>query len=91
MVASWEHSAVNNQVLVSESVAHAELDVSSKSAEVDPAYRLGLIKAVRKKELGLLSLQYRSTLLFIVDTHQFPNLFDANNSTENRVPLKLFF
>ena len=48
MVACSEHNAVNNQVSVSESVAHAELGGSSKSAEVDAAYKIGLIKAVER-------------------------------------------
>ena len=42
-------SALDNNVLVNQSVAHAELIATFKRAEADAAHKFGLIKAVEKK------------------------------------------
>jgi hypothetical protein len=44
-----ENSALNNEVSVNQSVAHAELIATFRRAEVDAAHKLGLIKAAEKK------------------------------------------
>jgi hypothetical protein len=46
---SAENSALDNEVLVNQSVAHAELIASYRRAEVDAAHKFGLIKAIEKK------------------------------------------
>ena len=52
---SADNSALDNEVLVNQSVAHAELIASYRRAEVDAARKFGLIKAVAKKlaDLGV--------------------------------------
>ena len=54
---SAENSALDNAVLVNQSVAHAELIATFRRAQVDAAHKLGLIKAVEKK--GLKAIQDR--------------------------------
>ena len=44
-----ENSALDNEVLVNPSLAHAELIATFKRAEVDAAHKFGLIKAAAKK------------------------------------------
>jgi hypothetical protein len=44
-----ENSALDNEVLVNQSAAHAELIATFRRAEVDAARKFGLIKAVAKK------------------------------------------
>jgi enoyl-CoA hydratase/carnithine racemase len=46
---SAENSALDNEVLVNQSVAHAELIATYRRAEVDAAHKFGLIKAIDKK------------------------------------------
>ena len=46
---SAENRALNNEVFVNQSIAHAELIASFRRAEVDAAHKFGLIKAVGKK------------------------------------------
>ena len=50
-----ENSALDNEVLVNQSVAHAELIATFRKSEVDAAHKFGLIKAVGKK--GLKAIQ----------------------------------
>ena len=56
MVKGWlsalkraENSALDNEVLVNQSLAHAELIATFKRAEADAAHKFGLIKAAEKK------------------------------------------
>ena len=44
-----ENSALNNEVFVNQSVAHAELIATFRRAEVDAAHKFGLIKAAENK------------------------------------------
>jgi enoyl-CoA hydratase/carnithine racemase len=44
-----ENSALDNEVLVNPSLAHAELIATFRRAEADAAHKFGLIKAVSKK------------------------------------------
>ena len=44
-----ENSALDNEVLVNQSPAHAELIATFRRAEVDAARKFGLIKAVKNK------------------------------------------
>jgi enoyl-CoA hydratase/carnithine racemase len=46
---SAENGALDNEVLVNQSVAHAELIATYRRAEVDAAHKFGLIKAIDKK------------------------------------------
>lgn len=46
---SAENSALDHEVLVKQSVAHAELIATYRRAEVDAAHKFGLIKAIEKK------------------------------------------
>ena len=46
---SAENSALDNEVLVNQFIAHAELIATFRRAEVDAAHKFGLIKAVGKK------------------------------------------
>jgi hypothetical protein len=52
---SAENSDLDSEVLVNQSVAHAELIATFKRAEVDAAHKFELIKAVEKK--GLKAIQ----------------------------------
>ncbi len=52
---SAENSDLDNEVLVNQSVAHAELIATFKRAELDAAHKFRLIKAVEKK--GLKAIQ----------------------------------
>ncbi len=54
---SAENGALDNEVLVNQSVAHAELIATFRRAQVDAAHKFGLIKAVEKK--GLKAIQDR--------------------------------
>ena len=56
MVKGWlsarkraENSALDNEVLVNQFLAHAELIATFKRAEADAAHKFGLIKAAEKK------------------------------------------
>jgi hypothetical protein len=44
-----ENSAIDKEVLVNPSPAHAELIATYRRAEADAAHKFGLIKAVEKK------------------------------------------
>ena len=44
-----ENSALNNEVLVNQSVAHAELIATFRRAKVEADYKFGLIKAAENK------------------------------------------
>ncbi len=44
-----QNSALDNKVLVNQSIAHAELLAIFRRAEADAAHKFGLIKAVEKK------------------------------------------
>ena len=44
-----ENSALNKEVLVNQSLAHAELIATFRRAEIDAAHKFGLIKAVENK------------------------------------------
>ena len=46
---SAENRALDKEVLVNQSIAHAELIASFRRSEVDAAHKFGLIKAVEKK------------------------------------------
>jgi hypothetical protein len=46
---SAENSALDTEVLVNQSLAHAELIATFRRAEVDAAHKFGLIKAVENK------------------------------------------
>ena len=46
---SADNSDLDNEVLVNQSAAHAELIATFRRAEVDAAHKLGLIKTVAKK------------------------------------------
>jgi hypothetical protein len=46
---SAENSALENKVLVNQSLAHAELIAAFRRAEAEAAHKFGLIKAVEKK------------------------------------------
>jgi hypothetical protein len=52
---SADNSALDNEVLVNQSAAHAELIATFRRAQVDAAHKLGLIKVVEKK--GLKAIQ----------------------------------
>ncbi|MDO8778798.1 MAG: hypothetical protein Q7K57_60785 [Burkholderiaceae bacterium] len=52
---SAENNALDNEVLVNQSVAHAELIATFRRAQLDAAHKFGLIKAVEKK--GLKAIQ----------------------------------
>nr|WP_231374909.1 hypothetical protein [Polaromonas sp. CG_9.2] len=44
-----ENNALDNEVLVNPSLAHAELLATFRRAELDAAQKFGLIKAIEKK------------------------------------------
>jgi enoyl-CoA hydratase/carnithine racemase len=44
-----ENSALDNKVLVNQSIAHTELIATFRRAEADAAHKFGLIKGVEKK------------------------------------------
>ena len=52
---SAENSVLDKEVLVNQSVAHAELIATFRRAQADAAHKFGLIKAVEKK--GLKAIQ----------------------------------
>jgi len=52
---SAENSALDNEVLVNQSLAHAELIATFRRAELDAAHKFRLIKTVEKK--GLKAIQ----------------------------------
>jgi hypothetical protein len=52
---SAENSASDNEVLVNQSIAHAELIATFRRAQIDAAHKFELIKAVEKK--GLKAIQ----------------------------------